>query len=156
MQVVGKDSLLRISGTFESNVSTSYPEWEKLPSGEYVLQLFAKDDQGRKVDYETDFTLLSYYDTRPVKHTDLLCNIRNDEFDTAHPAQFSFGTSFKDAYVMLDIFSGKQRLESRMLQLSDTIVRFDIPYQEAYGMGIEYLFTFVKDCLLYTSDAADD
>lgn len=150
MQVVGKDSLLRISGTFESNVSTSYPEWEKLPSGEYVLQLFAKDDQGRKVDYETDFTLLSYYDTRPVKHTDLLCNIRNDEFDTAHPAQFSLGTSFKDAYVMLDIFSGKQRLESRMLQLSDTIVRFDIPYQEAYGMGIEYLFTFVKDGRMYS------
>lgn len=152
MQVVGKDSLLRAGGTFESNVSTSYPEWEKLPSGEYVLQLLAKDDQGRKVDYKTDFKLFSYYDNRPVGHSDVWCYVLNDEFDAAHPAQFSLGTSFQDAYVMLDIFSGKQRLESKAILLSDSLVRFDIPYQEAYGMGLEYLFTFVKGGRMYSRE----
>lgn len=50
---------------------------------------------------------------------------------------------------MLDIFSGKQRLSSTTLQLSDSIVRFDVPYKEEYGDGIEYLFAFVKDGELY-------
>ena len=50
---------------------------------------------------------------------------------------------------MLDIFSGKQHLSSTTLQLSDSIVRFDVPYKEEYGDGIEYLFAFVKDGELY-------
>jgi len=145
LQVVNGDSLVRISATFESNVATLLPEWKNLPSGEYELQLKAKDDQGRNVDFEKKIVLFSYTDNRPVVKSDVWFYIRNDEFDAGHPAQFCFGTSYKDAYVMLDIFNGKQRLESKTLQLSDSIVRFDVPYREAYGNGIEYLFTFVKD-----------
>ncbi|MBD9091838.1 MAG: alpha-2-macroglobulin [Bacteroides oleiciplenus] len=150
VQVVNGDSLVRINGTFESNVATLLPEWKNLPSGTYELQLKAKDDQGRNVDFEKEIVLFSYDDNRPVVKSDVWFYVRNDEFNAGHPAQFCFGTSYKDAYVMLDIFSGKQRLESKILQLSDSIVRFDVPYLDAYGDGIEYLFTFVKDGNVYS------
>ena len=150
MQVVNGDSLVRISGTFESNVATLLPEWKNLPSGEYELQLKAKDDQGRNVDFDKTIVLFSYNDNRPVVKSDVWFYARNEEFDAGHPAQFCFGTSYKDAYVMLDIFSDKQRLDSKVLQLSDSIVRFDVPYLDAYGDGIEYLFTVVKDGNVYS------
>ncbi len=150
VQVVNGDSLVRISGIFESNVATLLPEWKNLPSGEYELQLKANDDQGRNVDFEKKIVLFSYNDKRPVVKSDVWFYIRNDEFDAGHPAQFCFGTSYKDAYVMLDIFNGRQRLESKALQLSDSIVRFDVPYQDTYSNGIEYLFTFVKNGRVYS------
>ncbi|MFR9264276.1 MAG: hypothetical protein ACLVL2_30535 [Bacteroides cellulosilyticus] len=42
----------------------------------------------------------------PVDSTCLKFYARNAEFDAGHPAQFCLGTSYKDAYVMLDVFSG--------------------------------------------------
>ena len=51
--------------------------------------------------------------------------------------------------IFTDVFSGKKRLSSTVFQLSDSIVRFDVPYKEEYGDGIEYLFAFVKDGELY-------
>lgn len=150
MQVVGKDTLTRTSGSFEANMAMQFPEWQHMPSGKYVLLLVSKDGQDRKVDFMTDFILLSYKDNRPVEHSDVWRYVRNSEFDAEHPAQFCFGTSFKDVYVMLDIFSGQQRLESKSFQLSDSIVYFDVPYREAYGMGLEYLFTFVKNGSKYS------
>ena len=125
------------------------PEWKNLPSGAYELQLTAKDDQSRDVDYKQNIVLFSYNDNRPPVTSPVWFYSRNTQFDAGHPAQFSLGTSFKDTYVMLDIFSGKQRLSSTTLQLSDSIVRFDVPYKEEYGDGIEYLFAFVKDGELY-------
>lgn len=149
-QVLNGDSLVRLSGRFTANVETLLPEWKALPSGAYVLQLKAKDDQGRDIDFEKKIVLFSYADNRPPTKSDIWFYALNEEFDARHPAQFCFGTSLKDAYVMLDIFSGKDRLESRTLQLSDSVVRFEVPYVEAYGSGIEYLFTFVKDGKVYS------
>ena len=49
----------------------------------------------------------------------------------------------KDAYVMMNVFSGDKLLESKTLNLSDTIVRFEYPYQESYGDGV-----FVNFCMV--------
>lgn len=110
----------------------------------------SKDDQGRDVDYKQNIVLFSYDDNRPPVDSPVWFYARNAEFDAGHPAQFCLGTSYKDAYVMLDVFSGKKRLSSTVLQLSDSIVRFDIPYKEEYGDGIEYLFAFVKGGEFYS------
>ncbi|MFQ7083658.1 alpha-2-macroglobulin family protein [Bacteroides intestinalis] len=149
VQTVNGKPEVRFSGQFTSNVEVVLPEWKNLPSGAYELQLTAKDDQGRDVDYKQNIVLFSYNDNRPPVTSPVWFYSRNTQFDAGHPAQFSLGTSFKDTYVMLDIFSGKQHLSSITLQLSDSIVRFDVPYKEEYGDGIEYLFAFVKDGELY-------
>ncbi|WP_291527896.1 alpha-2-macroglobulin family protein [Bacteroides sp. UBA939] len=149
MQVINGDSLVSIGGHFTSNVETLLPEWKNLPSGLYELQLNAKDAQGRNVDFKKTIVLFSYGDNRPAAKSDLWFYVRNEQFDATHPAQFSFGTSLKDVYVMLDVFSGKRYLKSNAFQLSDSIVRFNIPYSEEYGDGVGYLFTFVKNGKVY-------
>ena len=150
VQTVDGKQEVRFSGQFTSNVEVLLPEWKNLPSGAYELQLAAKDDQGRDVDYKQNIVLFSYDDNRPPVDSPVWFYARNAEFDAGHPAQFCLGTSYKDAYVMLDVFSGKKRLSSTVLQLSDSIVRFDVPYKEEYGDGIEYLFAFVKGGEFYS------
>lgn len=145
VQIVNGDSIPRLSDIFTSNTATSMSKWKELSSGEYELKLTAKDDKGREVDFNKKIILFSYNDNKPVVHTDMWSFVRNSEFDETTPAQFAIGTSHADAYVMLDIFNGKQRIESKALQLSDSIVRFTIPYEESLGGAVEYLFTFVKN-----------
>lgn len=149
VQTVNGKPEVRFSGQFTSNVEVLLPEWKNLPSGAYELQLAAKDDQGRDVDYKQNIVLFSYTDNRPPVESPVWFYARNTQFDAEHPAQFCLGTSFKDAYVILDIFGDEERLSSQVLQLSDSIVRFDVPYKEEYGDGIEYLFAFVKNGELY-------
>ena len=140
------------TGTFTSNINQSLEAWKNLPSGGYQLVLSGKDDQGRDVTYKTKLVLFSLKDTRPAVESPTWLYQSNTSFDAQHPATFYFGTSYKDAYVLMDVFCGNQRLESRTLQLSDSIVRFDFPYDEAYGNGLLVSFCFVKDQEVYTQN----
>lgn len=149
VQTVNGVQQIRINGTFISNKETLLPDWKNLASGTYELQLTARDDQGREADFKKDIVLFSYSDNRPATETDVWLYSRNTEFDAAHPAEFCFGTSFKDVYVMLDVFSGNRHLKSTVLQLTDSIARFEVPYLPEYSDGVEYLFAFVKNGELY-------
>lgn len=135
--------------TLSGNGRHDFSAWRALPSGKYQLKLSVIDPSGRKVGQERtdDFVLFSKTDTRPAAFTNRFYWAENEEFDAEHPASFLFGTSFKDAYVLLDVFSfeNRRRLESRVMQLSDSIVRMEFPYQEAYGEGATVLLCFVKD-----------
>lgn len=133
------------TGTFTSNQNTRLDGWKSLPSGAYQLVLTAKDDQGREVTYQTRLVLFSTRDTRPVVETPLWYYESNTSFDAEHPAVFYFGTSKREAYVMMDLFSGNKLLESKVLNLTDSIVRFEYPYREAYGDGLTVTFCFVKE-----------
>ena len=42
----------------------------------------------------------------------------------------------EDAYVLVDVFGQKGRLESRTLSLNDSILRMEYPYREEYGDGV--------------------
>lgn len=133
------------TGTFVSNQSQLLDAWKTLPSGAYQLVLSAKDDQGRDVTFKMKVVLFSTQDSRPATESPLWFYETNTSFDAQHPAVFYFGTSYKDAYVMMDVFCGNKRLESKVLHLSDSIVRFDYPYKESYGNGLTVSFCFVKN-----------
>ena len=143
-----------LHSSFTSNKETLLTEWQKLPSGSYELQLSARDKDGRTVDYKQSIILFSYWDNRPVSKSDIWLYTRNTDFDDAHPAQFCFGTSFKDAYVMVDMFSGNKRLKSSILQISDSIVRYEVPFSPEYGRQAEFLFTFIKDNVIYSKNVS--
>ncbi len=133
------------TGTFVSNKETYLPEWASVPSGEYLLVMSAKDDQGREVTGEEEIILFSIKDKRPPVDRAIWYYAENTSFDAAHPAVFYFGTSRKDAYVMMNLFCGNRMLESKVLRLSDSIERFEYPYKESYGNGLSATFCFVKD-----------
>ena len=138
------------TGTFTSNVNTALSEWKSLPSGVYKLILTAKDEQGREATYETETILFSIHDKSPAKKGGIWYYGINTEFNTSQPADFIFGTSDKDAYILMDVFSGDKRLESRSLHLSDSVMRFTYPYKEEYGDGLSITFCYVKNGESYT------
>lgn len=136
------------TGTFTSNEEMTL-HWENLPSGPYVLKAAVKDTQGKEVTADANTILFSREDKRPPIDTNVWFYEANTEFDAAHPAIFCFGTSKKDAYVMMNVFSGNEMLESRVMNLSDTIVRFNYPYKESYGDGVFINFCMVRDGQVY-------
>lgn len=136
------------TGTFTSNEEMTL-DWKNLPSGAYVLKASVKDNQGKEVTVDANTILFSVNDKRPPVETAVWFYEANTEFDAAHPAVFCFGTSNKDAYVMMNVFSGDKLLESKALNLSDTIVRFEYPYQDSYGDGVLVNFCMVRDGQVY-------
>ncbi len=49
----------------------------------------------------------------------------------------------------MDVFCQRKRIESRVLQLTDTLMRMEYPYRETYGKGLTVHFTFVKNGKVY-------
>lgn len=143
-----------LSGSFRSNEEILFSDWKKLPSGAYKLVASVKDDQGRKVDAEKVVILFASDDKRPPVSMPLWCYEVNTRFDAAHPALFYFGTSEKDTYVLMDVFCGNKHLESKLLHLSDSLVRFEYPYREAYGNGLGITFVFVRKGVVYEQEVS--
>lgn len=143
-----------LEGDFTANRLQDFSSWSALPSGSYRLKLSVRDSLGREEnngEYGSDtFILFSKRDKRPAAFADFFYYKENEEFDGQRPAAFLLGTSYRDAYVLMDVFCDRKRIESRVLQLNDTIIRMEYPYQEAYGKGITLLFSFVKDGEMYS------
>ena len=136
------------TGTFTSNEEMTI-HWGNLPSGPYVLKAVVKDGQGKEVTADANTILFAWEDKRPPVETPVWFYEANTEFDATHPAKFCFGTSEKDAYVMMNVFSGNELLESKVMNLSDTIVHFYYPYKESYGDGVFINFCLVRDGQVY-------
>lgn len=136
------------TGTFTSNEDMTL-DWKNIPSGAYVLKASVKDKQGKEVTADANTVLFSREDKRPPVQSTVWFYAPNTEFDAAHPAVFCFGTSEKDTYVMMNVFCGDKLLESKALNLSDTIMRFTYPYQESYGDGIFVNFCMVRNGQVY-------
>lgn len=146
------DTQPAFTGTFSSNKETLLTDWSSLPSAGYKLVLSAQDDQGRDASFEKDIVLFSIDDKRPAVPSDVWYYPIQTQFNSLQPAEFLFGTSKKDTYVLLDVFYKDQRLESRMIHMSDTIIRFEYPYKEEYGDGLSVSFRYVKDNEVYSQD----
>lgn len=138
-----------LEGAFIANQPQDFSAWAKLPSGSYRLELSVRDSLGREENSGefggNRFFLFSKNDRRPAAFTDLFYHKGNEEFDDSHPATFLLGTSHKDAYILMDVFCDRKRIESHVLQWNDTIVRMEYPYKESYGDGVTILFNFVKN-----------
>ena len=138
---------------FTSGEIKDFAAWKQLPSGEYRFILSVRNRNGKEVsnaDNAVNLMLFSLADPRPAMFVETFLYEKNTEFDATHPAVFYFGTSMQDAYVLVDVFGQKGRLESRTLSLSDSIVRMEYPYRKEYGDGVAVQFTFVKNGQLYT------
>ena len=138
---------------FIANRAQEFADWRALPSGNYRVELSVRDSQGREEtneDYSPRFMLFSKQDACPAACADFFYYGENEEFDATRPASFLLGTSHKDAYVLMDVFCNQKRIESRVLQWSDTIVRMEYPYKEEYGEGVALLFYFVKNGQVYS------
>lgn len=125
-----------------------------LPSGKYRIEVSATDDQGRLCTSEQDFMLFSAQDTRlPYRE---VCWFYQDgsEFNEDHSPVLYVGTSEKDVYLLVDVFSGDKRIDSQRLVLNDEIKSFAYPYRKEYGDGITVNFAFMRKGDLFSVQAA--
>lgn len=142
-----------LTGTVEANKSFVPEAIYALPSGNYRLKLSAKDTQGRECTASKNFLLFSLNDKRPpFVITDWFYQ-DGLEFDAASPATVYIGSSEKNVYLLYDVFAGNKRLESKHIELSDSVVSFRFPYKKEYGDGILVSMAFVKDGRLYSHNA---
>ncbi len=142
-----------LTGTVEANKSFVPEAIYALPSGNYRLKLSAKDTQGRECTASKNFLLFSLNDKRPpFVITDWFYQ-DGLEFDAASPATVYIGSSEKNVYLLYDVFAGNKRLESKRIELSDSVISFRFPYKKEYGDGILVSMAFVKDGRLYSHNA---
>lgn len=142
-----------LTGTVEANRSFIPEAIYALPSGNYRLKLSAKDTQGRECTAFKNFLLFSLNDKRPpFVITDWFYQ-DGLEFDAASPATVYIGSSEKNVYLLYDVFAGNKRLESKRIELSDSVVSFRFSYKKEYGDGILVSMAFVKDGRLYSHNA---
>ncbi|MDD3037104.1 alpha-2-macroglobulin family protein [Bacteroides sp.] len=153
-----KDKLMKeleevpaVTGTFITNKAMKL-DWKNIPSGVYMLKMSVKDNQDKEVEAVTDVALFSINDTRPPVETPVWFYKDNLQFDATHPAVFYYGTSEKDAYVMVNVFNQTELVESKVLILSDSIVRFEYPYKETYGDGITVNLCMAKNGKWYQDE----
>lgn len=155
------DSLYRRTGSFTSDELLAPTLFRTLPSGAYLLKVEAADTQGRKVSAEGEFILYTPYDKRPpvFSHTWLLPE--KTECLPGEEAEFVFGTSDKDAYILYEVYRSNRQgsgwetasvpVSRKMIRMSDENRRFREPFTAADGEGIVVSFTFVKAGRLYVS-----
>lgn len=142
-----------LTGTVQVNKSFVPEAIYALPSGNYRLKLSAKDTQGRECTASKNFLLFSLNDKRPPIVTTDWFYQDGLEFDAASPATIYIGSSEKNVYLLYDVFAGNKRLESKRIQLSDSVAGFRFPYKKEYGDGILVSLAFVKDGRLYSHHA---
>lgn len=152
-ELVTKDGKPTLSGGCITGTNNPSLMWQGVPSGRYRLTAWGTDSLGHRVESTASFILFSTEDHRPPVHSPLFFHERKMEVATGEGASFCLGTSFKDAWVWMDVFTGEKRVESRLLQLSDTLMCVEMPYQESYDESVTLLFNMLKGGELYSRTA---
>lgn len=133
------------SGNFSTGQAIPNSVFRTLVSGRYRLEVKAADRNGKEITTDTDFILYDKKDKRPpvFMHTWLI-----KEKTTCLPgedAEFIFGTSDKQAYILYEIYDANRKcIERKRFEMSDENRTFRIPFKESDGNGFTVLLTFVK------------
>lgn len=152
-ELVTKDGKPTLNGGCITGTNNPSLMWQEVPSGRYRLTAWATDSLGHRVESTASFVLFSKEDRRPPVHSPLFFHERKMEVAAGEEASFCLGTSFKDAWVWMDVFTGGKRVESRLLQLSDTLMCVEMPYLESYDESVTLLFNMLKGGELYSRTA---
>lgn len=152
-ELIAKDAKPTLNGRCLTGKNNPSDTWHNVPSGRYRLTAWATDSLGHRVESTASFVLFSKEDRRPPVHAPLFFHERNMEVAAGEKASFCLGTSFKDAWVWMDVFTGGKRVESRLLQLSDTLMCVEMPYLDSYDESVMLLFNTLKEGELYSRTA---
>ena len=138
------------TGVFTTGEEISSQVFRRLPAGRYRLEVKASDSNGKEISANQDFILYNYLDKRPpvFMHTWLI-----NKHTTCLPgeeAEFIFGTSDKDTYVLYEIYTATDKCTKRkLIRMNNENQTFRIPFKETDGEGFTVSFTFVKDGKMY-------
>ncbi len=150
-----------LEGSFEANKEQDFKEVYALKTGAYrmVCHIDAQVD-GKQLTAtdSTDFVLFSEKDMRPALPSDIWFQGTSYEMssveDGGKVGKLQVGTSLKDVSLFYELYAGEERIDHRIINLSDSILNFTYPYKEEYGnKDLTASFAFVKDGEFYQRQA---
>ena len=108
---------------------------QNVPSGAYRLkmQTVLNGDTAKEVQ---DIVVFSQRDTRLVNKSKLWLYTPDNSFSATQPARIMVGSSEK-AYIYYTLNSNDELVDSRLIQLNDSVLTIDIPYEKRYGEGLQ-------------------
>lgn len=121
-----------------------------LPSGRYCLKAVVEDEAGNRSQAEATFVLFSPTDNRLPYKADVWSWQSGEEFGADGTATLCLGSREEDVYLLVDEFWGENRMESRRMQFSDSLLTFRYTYREEYGDGLRVNLAFVKNGRLFS------
>ena len=138
-------------GTYRTGEAFTPDAFAGLPSGKYRIVYKVSQDGGAAalpvLCDSTEVLLFSETDTRPAAEADFWNNVRmSARGDTAC---VMVGSSCDDVTLFYDILAAGKVVESRRIVFSDSLLRFTIPYEAAWGDGARACFAFVKNGRLH-------
>lgn len=137
------------SGNFTTEQPIPTSVFRSLPSGRYRVEVTSKDKAGQIVKGETDFILYDRHDKRPPVFSPTWLINQPTSCLPGEEAEFVFGTSEKEAYILYEIFADGRTEERKLIKMSDENRTFRIPFKTTYGEGFVASFTFVKNGQMY-------
>ena len=140
-----------INGFFESGKIIDPQLFKQLPTGKYRLLFEAKDSQGRACKNQTDFILYEKEAKCPPVFTHTWLQKEKLSCLPGEEAEFVFGTSDKDCYILYEWFVRNKRIHQELIKLNNANQKFIIPFLESYGDGLVATFTFVKAGEIFSS-----
>lgn len=133
-------------GKLRMNQRNEMSGWHSLPSGRYrcvVEAAVAGPRTGR--DTLSSFVLFSRSDRKLPKGVNRFVYEESLTFDEKHPAVIYYGVSGQPIYLYRDMMTDQQCFSQEVVQLTDTLMRLEIPYQQRYGKGIQLALGYVKE-----------
>lgn len=113
------------------------------PSGRYDLHLEAvlKGDTAR---YKSQVVIFSQHDTKLPTDSTLWVYVPERNMSESSPARIQIGSS-KDVYLRYLVCSNKEVVTDRLIHLNDSVMTFDIPYEERFDKTLSVNVMLVKD-----------
>lgn len=137
-------------GGFTSNEPLDVAFMKNLPSGRYLLCMQSVDSGKRLVADSVSFVLYGTKDKRPPVYTDIWLLPVITECIPGEHAEFVFGTSVKDAYVLYQVLHENKALETKRFVLDNENRICKLPFKQEYGDGVSVILTFVKKGKMYS------
>lgn len=143
---------IRIQVEEKSFTSKHIPDsvnWNQLPSGAYRLVIQTTDTQGKIISNETNFILYSPKDKAlPVNVTVWL---PKEEYNVkpGNTIKVPYGTAFKNAYVLYQLYEGEKILETKQLKISNQSKGLNITYKTSYKENLLLSLIFIKNGKIY-------
>ncbi|MDH6344264.1 uncharacterized protein YfaS (alpha-2-macroglobulin family) [Parabacteroides sp. PFB2-12] len=146
-----KEGITAASGNFQSGEAIDPSLFAAMASGRYRIRLEAKDSKGRMVETEQDFVLYSTDDKRPPIVTNNWLIQTKTVCQPGETAEWTFGTSREEAYVLYEVFQNNKRIQKERLVLNNENRTFKLPFRESYGDGVMVSLTYLKEGELFVT-----
>ena len=142
----------QMEGTWDFNKEIKPDVFSGLTSGEYQLRVVPADRADTLVLLKHTFALFSLQDKKPTGSEPLQIYQTANEFRKGEKVQVLVGSPLKGIYLHYDVrtYAKDGLLESSVIALSDSVFTLNFNYKEAYGDGLQLLFTYVKDGIMHS------